>query len=282
MKKLVYSLFIIAFSASRLLAQDDGDKKVKLGIILTPAVNWLSPNNDKKMTNGGSVVKMGIGLAADFRLTDIIWLHTGLEYTGAGGKIGYTASDTAFYYYKDDAIQEVKATDAGTWNSAANTDPKMKRYMLTARNYKVGYIHLPIGFKLKTKELSGITYYGQIGGDLYFRTSAKGVDDVKDGTPTATAPYTPTFATSSMTNNIGSVVNLMNAAAHVGFGMEYRISGSTAIMASLQYRHGIMNFTNNGTDFLLRSTRDNTGTTITQFANDAKLRQIVLTVGIMF
>src|ERR1700756_456417 len=100
MKKLVYSLFIIGFAFSSLKAQNDaGDKKVKLGIAVTPAVNWLSPNNTNQVKSGGAVMKAGIGLVADFRLTDIIWFHTGLEYTGAGGKLSYTANDTAAYYY---------------------------------------------------------------------------------------------------------------------------------------------------------------------------------------
>lgn len=278
MKKLVYALFIIGFTASSLLAQDDGDKKVKLGIAITPALNWLSPDNSKKMTNNGSVLKMGIGLTADFRLTDIIWLHTGLEYTGAGGKIGYQASDTAGYFYKDDAIQPISPSNAAS-TKAGMPGNGYKTYMLLTRNHKVGYVHIPIGFKMKTKELSGMTYFGQIGGDLYVRTSAKGDDHVASW---ATGSKVESDLNS---NNIGNVVNLLNGAVHVGGGIEYRISGSTAIMASIQYRHGIMNFTNSGTDNLLKSTLSwstNPPVTYSQFANDAKLRQVVLTIGIMF
>jgi len=277
MKKLVFTLFIAAFTASSLLAQDDGDKKVKLGIAITPALNWLAPANDKKVTNDGSVLKMGIGLVADFRLTDIIWFHTGLEYTGAGGKLGYKGSDTAGYYYKDDAIQEVKPSDAQNPASTYNTNPSYVGYRLLTRNYKVGYIHIPLGFKLKTKELGGITYYGQIGGDLFIRTSAKGDDHVSRTVSGAT-----TESDLKANTLAGSQVNLLNGAAHVGAGMEYRISGSTAITASIQYRHGIMNFTNNGTDYLLRTQVTSTSYSITQFANDTKLRQVVLTIGVMF
>lgn len=277
MKKLVYSLFIIAFSASHLLAQDDGDKKVKLGIAITPSMNWLSPNDDKKMSKDGNVVKMGIGLVADFRLTDVIWFHTGLEYTGAGGKLAYKGTDTAGYYYKDGEIQEVKPADAQNPASPYNTNSSYVGYRLLNRNYKVGYLHIPLGFKMKTKELSGITYYGQIGGDLFIRTSEKADDHVS-----RTVGGTTTESDLNGNKLAGSQVNLVNGAAHVGAGMEYRISGSTAITASIQYRHGIMNFTNNGTDYLLRTQVTNSGYTVSQFPADAKLRQVVLTVGIMF
>ena len=281
MKKLVYTLFIMGFTASTLLAQDNdgGDKKVKLGIAITPAVNWLAPDNNKKVTSDGAVMKMGIGLVADFRLTDVIWLHTGLEYTGAGGKLAYKSNDTAFYFYKNDAIQAISSPNV----SSTAQDPNYKVYRLLTRNQKVGYIHVPIGFKLKTKELSGITYYGQIGADMFFRTSARGDDKVTQ----YVNQYGGTNGTKNETtltkNDINGSINFLNAAASVGFGIEYRISGSTALTASVQYRHGIMNFTSADNDYLLRSNVTSaTGASYSQFANATKLRQVVLTVGIMF
>lgn len=273
MKKLVYTLVIIGFGFSSLFAQDSGDKKVKLGIAITPAINWLTPDNSKKISNDGVVMKMGIGLAADFRLTNIIWLHTGLEYTGAGGKTGYKGSDTAMFFYKDDAIQAVSASNASNTFFGMPTNG-YKNYQLLTRNYKVGYLHIPIGFKLKTAELGGITYYGQIGGDIFIKTSAKGDDHVKDAVSKAESDMKG--------NKLNGEVNFLNAAAHIGGGLEYRLSGSTAIFASVQYRHGFMNFTNSGTDYLLRSTVSNNSWTVSQYPNITKLRQVVLTIGIMF
>jgi hypothetical protein len=273
MKKLVFSLFIVALIGSTLRAQDD--KKVRMGITLTPALNWITPDDAKKVTKDGSVIKMGIGLAVDFRLTDVIWFNTGLEYTGAGGKLAYS-KDTAGYYYKDDAIQSVSPEDALNASSSANTDPKMNNYQLLKRNYKAGFLHIPIGFKLKTKELGGITYFGDIGGDLFIKTSSKGVDEVK---------YTPlgssTEKTETITNKLGNEVNFFSAGAHVGAGLEFRLSGSTAITAAVAYRHGIMNFTNADTYSLLRYSSASTPY-ITEFPNGSKLRQVVLTIGIMF
>lgn len=285
MKKLVYSLFIISLGFSSAKAQDDaGDKKVKLGIAFTPAVNWLKPDNANKVKSGGMSMKMGIGLVADFRLTNVIWFHSGLEYTTAGGKLNYTANDTAVYFYNNDAIVKVSPTDAASPTSTANTTASYSTNQLLTRNHKVGYIHIPLGFKLKTKEISGITYYGQIGGDIFFMTSAKGDDHVNKYPHTATA-YPGYVVTDLKNNNIKGSVNFFNAAASVGFGAEYRISGSTAITGSLQYRHGITNFTSKDNDYLLRySYTNSTATTnpFSQFQNATKLRQVVLTVGIMF
>jgi len=274
MKKLVATLFIIGFTASSLLAQDD--KKVKMGITLTPSMGWLAPDDTKKMTKDGSVVKLGIGLVADFRLTDVIWFSTGLSYIGAGGKINYD-KDTAFYYYKDDAIQSVSTSDANSATSAANTDPKMNIYHLKNRNYKAGFLHIPIAFKMKTKELGGITYFGDIGGDLFIKTSSKSVDKVR-----YTDLTSGQIKEEEIDNKLSNEVNTFFAGAHVGGGLEFRLSGSTAIMVSVQYRHGIMNYTNKDTYNLHRVNKDKTPPEIEEFPNGTGLRQIVLTVGIMF
>jgi len=284
MKKLVYTLFIISFACSSMLAQDD--KKVKMGITLTPAMNWLTPENDKKMTKNGSVIKMGIGLAVDFKLTDVIWFSTGLEYTGAGGKVKYD-KDTAGYYYKDDAIISVTPTDAGNLTSQSNIDyfsGKSKRNHLLTRNYKCGYLHIPLAFKLKTKELGGITYFGDIGGDLFVKTSAKADDHVKSSSYNSTTSTTTITETDIKNNKLSNEINPFSAGAHVGAGLEFRLSGSTAITVGIQYRHGIMNFTNSDTYNLLRSTQANSAAlpTYSEFPNGTKLRQVVLTIGIMF
>ena len=284
MKKLLFSLFILAFAGSSLKAQDD--KKIKMGIAFTPALSWLTPDNNKKMAKDGSVLKMGIGLVADFRLTDVIWFSTGIEYMGAGGKIRY-GTDTAIYYYKDDAILSVTPAQANDPNSQQNQDVyanKAKTHHLQTRNYKAGYVHIPVGFKLKTKELGGITYYGQIGGDVMIRTSSKADDHVKFPTYAISGTVTTVSYTEAdiKANKLSNEVNVFNAAAHVGAGLEFRLSGSTAIIASVAYRHGIMNFTNADTYNLLRYTATTSPDEFSEFPNGTKLRQVVLTVGIMF
>ncbi len=273
MKKLVCTLFIISFSAAFVSAQDSGDKKVRLGISVTPAMNWLSPTNANKVTSGGMVLKTGIGLSADFRLTDVIWFHTGVEYTGAGGKLKYQANDTAFYYYKDDIINPVAAANVGNpYNSTGSSNGQS--YRLMSRTHKVGYVHIPIGFKLKTKELGAMTYFGQIGGDVFFKTSAVGDDVVRKDITGAES----TFAK----NKLSDAVSFFNAAVHVGAGTEYRVSGSTSILFSINYRHSMTNFTSDGTNYVLKTSGNLAASSIAQFNNGSRLRQIVLTVGIMF
>lgn len=272
MKKLVYTFIAISFTASCLLAQDAGDKKVKLGITATPAINWLSPGNSNFMSSNGVSLKAGIGLTADFRLTDIIWLHTGLEYTGMGGKLAYKSADTVGYYYGGGTIKNTALSPLIVNPSGALP------YRLLERKYNSGFIHIPVGFKLKTKEIGMLTYFGQIGGDLYVKTSAKGDDKVSnDFTANTTSSFTK--------SDLNSVVNFFNAGIHLGAGTEYRFSGSTCLIGSITYQHSVLNYTSTGTDYLTQVSYPKgyfNAPTFSQFNNAAKINQIVLTVGIMF
>ena len=271
MKKLVYVFIAIGFTGLSLMAQSDpGDKKVKLGIIGTPSVNWLTPGNTNTMSGNGATIKAGIGIAADFRLTDVIWFHTGLEYTSTGGNIAYKSTDTVGYYYNGGVIQK---TLLGTSSPAGSTP-----YRLLDRKYKAGFVHIPIGFRLKTKEIGVMTYFGQIGGDLYVKTSAKGDDDVSIVTPVSVFSANKT---NTLTNNdLNSVVNFFNAGVHIGAGAEYRFSGSTCLIGSITYQRGLLNYTSVGTDYLTKVSAISPN--FSQFNNASKLSQIVLSLGIMF
>ena len=39
-------------------------------------------------------------------------------------------------------------------------------YWLKERKYKVNYVTIPIGLKLKTKEIGYLTYFGEFGGNI--------------------------------------------------------------------------------------------------------------------
>lgn len=273
MKKLVYIFIVVGFVTSGLVAQSDpGDKKVKLGIVGTPAVNWLTPGSSNTMSSNGAVIKAGLGLAIDVRLTDIIWLHTGVEYTGMGGKLSYKSTDTVGYYYQAGAIEP------NLLGLSVNTPAGSTPYRLLSRKYNAGFIHVPIGFRLKTKEIGMLTYFGQIGGDAYIKTSAKGDDDVS---VVGFGSFFSANKTNTFTkNDLKDAVNFFNAAVHVGLGAEYRFSGNTCLIASLTYQRGVTNYTSTGTNYLTKVSAISPN--FSQFNNASKINQVVLSLGIMF
>jgi len=81
------------------------------------------------------------------------------------------------------------------------------------------YLSIPIGLKFKTEEIGYSTFYAQIGFSTQYCLSAKAVSDISalDG--------------SSVIDDI----NRLNVGYHIGGGVEYAITRSTAIVAGLIY-----------------------------------------------
>ncbi len=284
MKKIL-SLFILSLTFSPMLKAQDAQKNLRFGIRLAPGLSWMSPENDKKIKKDGISMKAAIGLVTEFRITDVASFSTGLDYMTAGGKTSYLGSDTAGYLYKDDAIVEtttengdIKTPDPLTIDAAHG----YKSYLLEKRNYKIGYVHIPLTFKLKTKDIGGMTYFGQIGGDIFIRTSGKADDEVRAFNYT-TFKYDASEDLKKI--DIANQINLINFGVNVGGGLEYNLSGTTAAFASIHYVHSLLNTTKSDSKYLLRSKYDvtqadhvNTG----YFPNALKNRQIVLSLGILF
>lgn len=282
MKKSLFIIAIALIAAKSSFAQDE--KSVRFGIRATPAINFMTPDNDKKVIKNGSVMKAGLGLVLEFRLTDVATFQTGLDYTTAGFKAKYTGSDSAYYLYKDDAI--VEATIKGdSINSPypfiGNGYSSMR---LIDRKYNIGYLNIPLTFKLKTKDIGGFTYFGQIGGNLFVRLNSRGNDNVEKTTVTTTSSGTTYTKTTEKIEkiDIAKGMNLLTACASIGGGTEYNISGSTSLYASIHYQHHFMNATKADSGYLIRSKTEGGKTSLSEFQNAAKLRQIVLAIGVLF
>jgi hypothetical protein len=258
-------------------------KNVRFGIRTTPTINMMNPGTNKKVNKNGAVMKAGIGLVLEFKLSDVASFQTGVEYTGAGLKAKYD-KDTAMYRYKDDAVVESDGlTDTSLF--VFNKTGGGSTYQVTSRKYNIGYLNIPLTFKLRTKEISGMTYFGQIGGNVFIKTSAKADDELKKLTyPTTGAPTGISYASAEPIEkiNVSNQVNLLTACGSIGAGAEYNISGSTALYASIHYQHHFMNATKADSDYLIRQKREGTNYTYSQFPNAMKLRQIVLAIGILF
>ncbi len=261
------------------------DKSVRFGIRTTPAINMMNPGTNKKVNKDGASMKAGIGLVLEFKLSEVASFQTGVEYTGAGFKTKYD-KDTAIYQYKDDAIVEAKDlsdTSIYTFNKVGGGTT----YQLVGRKYNIGYLNIPLTFKLKTKDIGGFTYFGQIGGNVFIKMSAKSNDEVrKINYPTSTnanwnaVSYVDADPIEKV--NIANQINLLTACGSIGGGAEYNISGSTSLYASLHYQHHFMNATKADSDYLIRQKREGTNYTYSQFPNAMKLRQIVFAIGILF
>ncbi len=280
MKKiLLFALAIVCFN--NIKAQDDGakDKNFRFGLQVMPAIQWFKIDGSKKIESDGVKFKGGFGLNTDFRITDIIWFNTGFNLFYDGGKIAY--KDTVKYFFNKTeetilSIEDGKKILEGTDLS------KLEIYRLNSRSYNSTNIQIPIMLRLRTKDISGMRYFGQFGLTANVRLRAKATDNVAKQNA-----LTPSGFSSPVTKedlNITSDVNIFNMGLAVGAGAEYNLSGSTSMFAALNFVNlGFTNFAKSNSNQLFTTDGNNNLSKVyPSFAQKFLSRGVTLSVGILF
>ena len=274
-KTLFFCLFVIASLSS----YSQSTQKTRFGIKATPSVNWMVSNETKKLQNSGSKLNAGIGLVLEFPITDVVSFQTGLDITTISFNAKYN-TDTAFYIYKDDAIIEAEIQGDSISPPKPYFGSGYSLMRLKERTYKTTYLNIPLTLKMKTKDIGGFTYFGQIGGNLFGRLSAVANDLVEKNSLSGLTIIKENIEVEKV--DITKTVNVLSACGNIGAGFEYNISGSTSLFASVNYQHHFMNATKADSGYLIRSRIENNKTYLSEFQNGVKLKQIVLSLGILF
>ncbi len=252
--KRILTITTMVLASNFLIAQDSTENELKnfrFGLKLTPSINWLKPEG-KIIANNGAAMKFGGGLILEFQLSKVISIQSGLQFDMYGGKVKYNngqqlttpSSNSVSYVYNilDDAIVKYDTTLSPSSN---------KRYQLNSRSYNITYITIPISFKMKTKEIGLLTYYGQFGINNSFRWKGRAKDDVQ--------PITGlTLGTGETKSKIDITkdVCFYTASLNVGIGGEINLAGSTSLTVGLNYILGFTSTVKNNSDYLTRRAND--------------------------
>lgn len=279
MKKIL-TITLLVLTCNFLFAQDGENelKNIRFGLKVAPSINWLKPDGNIIKGDGASV-KFGGGLVLEFRLAKVISIQTGLEINTSGGKVKYnngatlvTAnSNSVSYFYNtlDEAIVKYEGAHDSTSHNY---------YQLNSRNYNITYITLPFSFKMKTKEIGSLTYYGQFGINNSFRWKAMAKDDVQKITATGLG----TSETKSKID-ITKDVSLYTASLNIGLGAEMNLAGSTSLTFGMNYLLGFTSIVKNDSDYLERRANNALSVpTYTKMPQQIKSNAVVLTVGVLF
>ena len=87
-------------------------------------------------------------------------------------------------------------------------------------NYKLQYVEIPMALKMKTNEFNKIRYYGMFGLSPGFIIRAKYDTDDEDDI------------------DAKKDINVFNVNMLIGAGLEYTISGSTALTGGIEFNNG--------------------------------------------
>jgi opacity protein-like surface antigen len=218
MKKLLLTLCTVALVVNGVQAQDytserlpskSGGKlsKFRFGLYLAPGISSLKPasattGSVEKYTvaKGKGKASFGFGLNAEKPLTNKYALVTGVGLDWQGGSM-------------------VSTKTAGTDTS----------YVSSNVAYKLKYIQIPLGLKLKATNINKFQIYGQIGLDASILIGNK-----SDGTI-----GTGTVAGVSLKKTLAPATLGMD----LGIGTEFKVSEDNSAYVALMYRNGFTDAT---------------------------------------
>jgi hypothetical protein len=196
LKKVLIIALMIVFSQSAFSQY----KSVILGAKIAPDLGWLKSDQDG-YKNEGLVAGFGWGLVAEFYFAENYAFASGFNFNFQNGKLSYPEE-------RSGAIGEL------------------------TRNYRLKYIEFPAMIKMKTNEINGFRFFGQIGLAGGIRLNSKGKD-----------VFNAPGQTSQTTDfkSIDSQTRLFRASMIVGAGVEYPFDNSLAFVGGINFNNGFTN-----------------------------------------
>ncbi|MFH1120462.1 MAG: porin family protein [Bacteroidota bacterium] len=199
--KSLFKLLIIVLFLFFTRSVSAQEKKIALGVKIAPHLGWLK-TDQKGYKNQGIVAGLSWGLAAEFYFAENYAFLTGFNFDFQNGKMAY---------------------------------PEMKDGYVSGeltRKYRFKYLEFPVMVKMKTNEINGMRFFGQIGMGMGIRLISKAEDVFKsDGNPDQINGL----------RLIDTQTKLLKGSMIVGAGIEYPIDNSTAIVAGINFNNGFTN-----------------------------------------
>ena len=234
-------------------------QRLHLGIEVAPKFTWMSTPNDNSVSGVGSAFGVGLGI-----FTDYYFIAGNENYAFTLGANFVTNEGGTLQYSKvGKVLEKTQLNDFASSGTVFNSN--------TSVTYKNQFVEIPVGIKLRSEEVNGLRFFGNLPVVTFgIRTQSQGdvVGQYFDGT---------TFKDINSTNeNIGNSTALFNLSVGGGAGGEYRLGETTTVIGGLYYQHGLIDQTN-----AFKRTNGTTGAEETDNSN-AQLSGLSLRLGIVF
>lgn len=209
---IAFALIFLTLASS---AQDE--KNFRFGIQASPNIGWMRADS-KNFENGKNRLGYSYGLIGDFKLSNSASFNVGFSVTSFNSQI----------------IIDSLHTKA----------PLNKTHYEVSYDYKAKYMQIPLTLKLRTTEIGYVTYYGEFGFEPSFIYRAKAdvgeniFNDEELSNDRNVNDDGDDFASSYY--NEDNLVSLRGSLI-VGAGIEYRLAGTTSIIAGIRFDNGLTN-----------------------------------------
>jgi len=258
MKKIVLQAAFFIFLQNLMFSQD-----FRFGFQVSPNRTWInSSDNTINPTSGNTGLKLGV--VGEYYFDERYAITAGLGFAfNQGGTLKHDRGGNFF-----------SESDLSNPNLNSGDKPLPDGVELT---YKIQYVEIPLGLKMRTDEMGYFRYYAEI--PIFptaIRTQARGNIE---GTDINVEDL-----------DINKDVTLFSLSWGLGAGVEYNISSNTALVAGLYYQNQIIDFTDNDATIATDQTAgantpddpsDDQFTTIKEDAS-SKIGSITLRLGVLF
>lgn len=176
---------------------------MRFTVFVDPKLSWMA-SDVKAVESDGSKLGVNIGLNVDKFFANNYAIMSGVSINNVGGKLTF------------DKIETIKTNGGDTALNIGSTV-----------EYKLQYINIPLGLKLKTNEIGYWTFFTHLGinGGINIKATGK-VSDIE-----------------LENENISKEIALFNLGYYIGAGLEYSIGGNSAIVVALTYTNGFIDIT---------------------------------------
>lgn len=212
----ILALIVFCLPLSLFSQENIAGRNMRFGAQISPTVSWLSSDHSKVL-GGGVDLGLKVGATAEFGFAENYFFTIGIGFgLGHGGKLQYADGG--------DLLPESELSSEVPEDIRHNFQPDTKI------NYKLNYLEIPIGLKLRTREYGYMRYFAEIPIiTLGAVTRARGSIDASN--------------LDVNKENIKEDVNRLNAQWGLGGGLEYNFSETNAILFGLYYHQGFFDVT---------------------------------------
>jgi long-subunit fatty acid transport protein len=200
MKKNTIIISVLILLASTLKAQE-GTRPFNFTFRMGPNLSWLKSNSDA-VSPDGSIIGFSWGALCEIPVQTNYAFVTGFNINFAGGKVDY----------------------AGVYQSTP---------VLIKERYSLKYLELPLMLKIKTNEVNGVLFYGQIGLGTSFRLNSR----VKR--LFQTPPYSSAFNNIAPEDkNSDNLTSFIRESLLIGIGAQYKLQDNLKLFGGLNFNNG--------------------------------------------
>lgn len=194
MKKYIV-VFFLTIIISHIHAQN-----LRLGVFADPLITWMT-TDVTTINNDGVRMGVNIGLSVEKYFAINYALSTGLFISNSGGRLSFDESRS--FELPDTTIELTEGSVV---------------------KYKLQYISVPLGLKLKSDQIGYLSFFAHLG--MLTQINIKATGD---------SP-----ANNFSNANISSDIGLFNLNYYIGIGIEYSLGGKTSLTTGLTYTNGFI------------------------------------------